>query len=46
LHSERDRRLLDDTLLEEIEMTTNLIIAASDSNHALSRAQVDAALGL
>ena len=46
LHPERDRRLLDATLLEEIEMTTDLIIAASDSDHALSQAQVDAALGL
>jgi hypothetical protein len=46
LHPERDRRLLDATLLEEIEMTTDLIIAASDSDYALSQAQVDAALGL
>jgi hypothetical protein len=46
LNPERDRRLLDVTLLDEIEMTTNLMIAASDSDHALSQSQVDAALGL
>ena len=46
MHSERDLRLLDSTLLEEIEMTTDLIIAASNVEHALSQAQVDATLGL
>lgn len=41
-----DARLRDDAALEEIEMTTNLMIAASESAGPLSQAQVDAALGL
>ena len=38
--------LLDHQALEEIEMSTNLMIIASDSSGPLARAQVDAALGL
>ena len=38
--------ILDHPVLEEIEMTTNLMIIASDSAGPLTRAQVDAALGL
>jgi hypothetical protein len=46
LHTERDWPLLDNTQLEEIEMTANLIIAASEIGHALSQSKVDAVLGL
>lgn len=41
-----DERLRDDDILEEIAMTTNLMIAASESAGPLTQAQVDAALGL
>lgn len=41
-----DKGLLDRAVLEEIELTTNLMIAASESDDPLTRAQVDAALGL
>ena len=41
-----DGGLLDNEVLEEIEMTTNLMIAASVSDRCLTQAQVDAALGL
>jgi hypothetical protein len=38
--------LEDAELLAEVELTTNLIIAASESESALSQDQVDALLGL
>jgi hypothetical protein len=38
--------LEDAELLAEVELTTNLIIAASESEAALSQEQVDALLGL
>jgi hypothetical protein len=41
-----DARLRDDVALEEIEMTTDLMIAASESAGLLSQSEVDAALGL
>lgn len=41
-----DAVLRDDAGLEEIEMSTNLMIATSDSAHSLTQAEVDAALGL
>jgi hypothetical protein len=38
---------LEDTeLLAEVELTTNLIIAASESEASLSQSEVDALLGL
>ena len=38
---------LEDTeLLAEVELTTNLIIAASESDTSLSQAQVDRVLGV
>lgn len=43
---ELDRRLRDDAIVEEIEMTTNLMIATSESAGPLTQEQVDAALGL
>ena len=38
--------LEDAELLEEVEMTTNLIIAASEAESSLSQAEVDRLLGL
>ena len=38
--------LEDAELLAEVELTTNLIIAASESESALSQEQVDSLLGL
>lgn len=38
--------LEDAELLAEVELTTNLIIAASESDDSLSQDQVDALLGL
>lgn len=41
-----DQRLRDDTALDEIETTSRLIIAASESDTKLSEMQVDELLGL
>ena len=41
-----DLRLRDDTVLDEIEMTSNLIIAASEMDRPLTQYEVDAILGL
>ena len=41
-----DLRLRDDTVLDEIEMTSNLIIAASETERPLTQDEVDAILGL
>jgi hypothetical protein len=41
-----DAELRDDAGLDEIEMSTNLMIATSDSPDSLTQAEVDAALGL
>ena len=38
--------LEDAELLEEVELTTNLIIAASEADACLSQAEVDRLLGL
>ena len=46
LHGPVDERLHDEALLAELEMTTNLMIAANESAGPLSQDQVDAALGL
>lgn len=43
---ELDRRLRDDEAMDEIEMTSNLMIAASEVEEPLTQAQVDAILGL
>jgi hypothetical protein len=43
---ELDRRLRDDEAMDEIEMTSNLMIAASEVDGPLTQAQVDALLGL
>jgi len=41
-----DERLLDEALVAELEMTTNLVIAANQSDGPLTQEQVDATLGL
>jgi len=41
-----DVTLEDSDLLGEVELTTNLIIAASESEEPLSTAQIDAILGV
>jgi hypothetical protein len=38
--------LEDAELLEEVEMTTNLIIAASEADASLSQAEIDRLLGI
>jgi hypothetical protein len=38
--------LEDSELLAEVEMTTNLIIAASESDTSLTQSEIDALLGL
>ena len=43
---ELDKRLRDDDVMSEIEMTSNLMIAASEVDGPLTQAQVDAILGL
>lgn len=44
--SQFDIRLEDDELLDEVELTANLIVAANQSEAALSTHQIDAILGL
>jgi hypothetical protein len=41
-----DVSLQDDELLAEIELATSLMIVASRSDHRLTRAEVDHALGI
>lgn len=41
-----DLRLRDDDVLDEIEMTSDLMIAASEAEGPLSQDQVDAILGV
>ncbi len=41
-----DLRLRDEIVLDEIEMTSNLIIAASDAERPLSQDEVDQILGV
>jgi len=41
-----DLRLRDDIVLDEIEMTSNLIIAASEAERPLTPDEVDAILGV
>ncbi|MGH3495845.1 MAG: hypothetical protein ACRDP1_00030 [Nocardioidaceae bacterium] len=41
-----DARLRDDDALAEIEMTSNLMIAASEAEGPLSQQQVDKILGI
>ncbi len=46
MHDQFDVTLEDADLLGEVEMTTNLIIAASETDEQLSNAQIDAILGV
>ncbi|MGI8614513.1 MAG: hypothetical protein ACR2KL_11305 [Nocardioidaceae bacterium] len=43
---ELDLRLRDDEVLSEIEMTSNLMIAATEADGPLSQASIDEILGL
>jgi hypothetical protein len=46
VHDQFDVTLEDSDLLGEVELTTNLIIAASESDDHLSQAEIDRILGL
>ena len=46
VHDQFDVTLEDSDLLGEVELTTNLIIAASESDDHLSEAQIDQILGV
>jgi hypothetical protein len=46
VHDQFDVSLEDSDLLNEVELTTNLIIAASSSDDALSQDEIDAILGV
>ena len=46
MHDQFDVTLEDADLLGEVELTTNLIIAASESDDHLSAGQIDAVLGV
>ena len=46
MHDQFDVTLEDQELLDEVELTTSLIIAASESDQPLSEAQIDAILGV
>ena len=41
-----DVRLEDDELLDEVELTTSLIVAANQSETRLSTSEIDAILGV
>lgn len=46
MHDQFDVTLEDGDLLHEVELTTNLIIAASESSGPLSQEQIDRILGI
>lgn len=46
MHDQFDVTLEDDDLLDEVELTTSLIIAASESDEPLSQARIDELLGV
>ena len=46
VHDQFDVSLEDSDLLGEVELTTNLIIAASESEEHLSQGEIDAILGI
>lgn len=46
MHDQFDVTLEDSDLLTEVELTTNLIIAASESDGALSTEEIDEILGV
>jgi len=46
MHDQFDISLTDSVLLTEVEMTTNLIIAASEADGPLSQEEIDRILGI
>jgi hypothetical protein len=46
VHDQFDVTLEDDDLLGEVELTTNLIIAASEADEHLTTAEIDRILGV
>ncbi len=46
MHDQFDVTLEDDDLLGEVELTTTLIIAASESDDHLSQSEIDQLLGI
>ena len=46
MHDQFDVTLEDSDLLREVELTTNLIIAASEADEHLSTAEIDEILGV
>ncbi len=46
MHDQFDVSLEDDDLLGEVELTTNLMIAASEAEDRLSEAEIDRLLGV
>ncbi|MEO6512872.1 MAG: hypothetical protein ABIO16_17880 [Nocardioides sp.] len=46
MHDQFDVTLEDQDLLREVELTTNLIIAASETDEHLSLEEIDAILGV
>ena len=46
MHDQFDVTLEDQDLLREVELTTNLIIAASETDEHLSLQEIDAILGV
>ena len=46
MHDQFDVTLEDSDLLTEVELTTNLIIAASESDGALTQDEIDVILGV
>jgi len=45
-NEQRPRRLSDEVLAEEIEMYTDLVLAASDAEQEMTLTEIDAALGV
>ena len=46
MHDRLDVRLQDTVVLDEIEMTSNLMIAACEAEGSLSQREIDAILGV
>lgn len=46
MHDQFDVSLEDDDLMGEVELTTNLMIAASEADSRLSEAEIDRLLGI
>ncbi len=46
MHDQFDVTLEDQDLLREVELTTNLIIAASETDEHLTTEEIDAILGI